>query len=130
VPPETLLLSSLVELEVELEVAEMYWDFGDGYGRQAFVGHTSGQSFYRLKFMLPDRSTHTVSNPETMATETYVDYIFNFWLARKVDGEAFNITDPRTLSTVSVDFVDRKLTAPMIGKRLFNTGLRFRQRRT
>lgn len=128
-PTQTFQVPSQLQLEVAIEFAEIVRDYGDGYDDNVLVGHSDGQLFYRLVWnSLPDRTTHTVTD-EDAATVTWADYIWQFFINRKQDGEAFNITDPRSGSTVLVKFVERRLTYNMIHTSVFTTGILLRQHR-
>ena len=97
---------------------------------QALVGNSAGQQFLRLTFSLPDRATHVITDPEDSTSKTYARYLWEFWLRRKVDGEAFNVVHPRTGTNLLCVFAERRLTLHAVTRKCYTTGLRFKQYRT
>lgn len=119
-------------MDIELEFAEIQRDFGDGYDANELVGNSAGELFYRLVFdFLPDSLELTVTDPEDgSAVKTYQDYLWDFFVRRKQNGDAFDVVDPRTGSTVSVKLTDIRLSYKFLTYKLFSTGLLLRQHRS
>jgi len=131
-PTQTLQILGSYGIDVEIEYAEIQRDFGDGYDANELVGNTAGELFYRLTYdYLPQTTVDFVLDPENAnAVTSYADYLWLFFTRRKVDGAAFNITDPKSGATVLVKFVDRRLSLKLINYKLFTSGLLLRQHRT
>ena len=128
----TLQILGNLGLDVGIRFAEIQRDFGDGHDRNELVGNSQGQLFYSLVFnVLPDRVTHTVTDPEDGDTvKSYANYLWDFFVRRKQDGLPFDITDPRTGLTVSVKFVDTELTYRLFSRKIYSTGLKLKQHRS
>ena len=127
-PTQTLQLTPQLTTDAGIRFSAIVHDFGDGYRTHTLTGNSAGEKFYQFVFsVLPDRSTHTVTDPETSTTETYADYLWNFYVRRMGDGAAFNITDPRTGSTVLVRFVDTELSYNLFQRKCAATGIRLQQ---
>lgn len=119
-------------MDIEIGFAEIQRDFGEGYDANELVGNSSGELFYRLVFdFLPDSTDLTVTDPEDGdAVKTYQDYLWDFFVRRKQTGDAFDVTDPRTGSTVSVKLIDTRLSYKFLTYKLFSSGLLLRQHRS
>lgn len=129
--PQTLQVLGSYGMELDIEFAEIVRDFGDGYDDNVLVGNSSGEKFYRLVLeFLPDGTDQlSVVDPEDSLTKSYADYIWDFFVRRKQDGEAFNITDPRDGATVLVKFAESRLSYQFLTYKLFGSGLLLRQHR-
>ncbi len=81
------------------------FNHGSGNQESVLVGHSQGVRYCQYEYVAPDRSTHTVNDPENGNTATtWIDYLDAFHGYRMVDGAAFNVTDQRTGSTILVMF--------------------------
>jgi hypothetical protein len=118
-------------MTISIVFDEIVRDYRDGTTDTVLVGHTNGVLEYALKLdFLPDAEL-TVTDPEdSNIVKTWQDYFWDFFVRRKQDGAAFDITDPRTGSTVSVKFVDSRLDYEFVTYALFSAaGIRLRQHR-
>lgn len=119
--------------EPEIVFDEIVRDYGDGYDDTILVGHSQGVKFYKLNFeFLPDTTSElSVLDPEDSLTKSYARYLWDFFVRRKGDGAAFNITDPRDGSTVSVKFAEGRLSYTLFQYKIFSAaGVLLRQYRS
>lgn len=131
-PTQTLQIIGSYGLELDLAVNEIVRDFGDGFDQTVFVGNTAGLRRYRLKYeFLPDSTSDlSVTDPEDSTVKSYARYLYDFFLRRKVDGAAFQITCPLKGDTVLVKFTDKVLTLQLFTYKLYSSGLALRQYRS
>jgi hypothetical protein len=129
-PTQTFQITAQVGGEYRLRVARIVHDFGDGYDSSALVGNAAGEEFVTLVFnALTDRTSDQITDPEDSTSKTKFEYLHDFFLARMVDGAAFNVVTTRG-DTLLVKFVESEISATNISRKAFSTGLRFRQYRS
>lgn len=129
-PTQTFQLIGQMGSAYELQFARIVHDFGDGYESAALVGNSSGQEFVTLKFnVLTDRAGDVLTDPEDSTSKTRAKYLIDFFTRRMVDGAAFNVTTTRG-DTLLVTFAESTLSAEIINRKAYSTGLRFRQHRS
>lgn len=118
---------------VSIQFDEIRREFGSGNDATEMVGHTDGQIILKLNYdFLPDEGSLTVLDPENSNAVTYWPrYLWKFFIRRKRDQEAFNVTftDPGTGadSTLLFKFADSQLDYQMATFKLYSTGLVLRQ---
>lgn len=129
-PTQTLQIIGNFSPEIEIEFEEIRRDFGSGYDANLRVGHTDGQLRFRLVYnVLPGAQGQTILDPETSTNKTQADYLWDFFVKRKQDGQPFYVKNPRTDANVLVKFSESNLTYTKFAVKLFSTGIRLHQYR-
>jgi len=135
---QTLQIVGQLTPELGNHFARLTWQHGDGFMPSELIGHDDGVRFYRYVFRaLPNRSTHTVNDPEDGDTpKTWERYLRAFFSYRQVDGEPFYVTDQRLAesipesSSVLVVFADHQLDETLFSKELYRCEIRLREYRS
>lgn len=115
--------------DVEIGFAEIIRNYGDGYDTTLRVGHSDGETRYRLvcntlssslaPFIIDEENGNTPTPPAI--------YLWRFFVRRKQDGQAFNIKDPLFETNVLVKFSESKMSFSKFAVRLFSTGINLHQ---
>jgi len=130
-PLQRLKILGQFDLECAIEFAELERDYGDGYDSTVRVGHSEGLKTYRLVYKaLPQTQGQSILDDETMTQKKQADYLWDFFVKRKQDGEAFIIKDPRTETDIDVKFAERRLSYQMFALKLYSTGIALREWRS
>lgn len=128
-PTQTFQLIGQMGSGGRLAVPRIRHDFGDGYERGAIVGNSAGREYISLVFnALSDRTAQYITDPEDMATKTPMEYLHDFFLARTLDGAAFNVTTTRG-DTLLCYLDEDEINWDVISKQAMKTGIKFRQAR-
>lgn len=129
IPTQSFQLIAQVQSDLTFRVSRIVHDFGDGYQQAAVVGNSAGEEFVTLNFnTLSDRSAQNLIDPEDSVSKTPTKYLLDFFLARMLDGAAFNVTTTRG-ATLLVYFAESEINLRIISRKAFSTGLKFRQAR-
>ena len=129
-PTQTLQIIGNFSPEIEIEFAEIVRDYGDGYDSTVRVGHSDGQLHFRLVYnVLPGAQGQSILDPETSTNKSQADYLWDFFVKRKQDGEPFLVKNPRTEANVLVKFAESRLSYTLFAVKLFSTGIRLKQYR-
>jgi hypothetical protein len=115
--------------ETSIEIALLKADFGDGYGAGALVGSAKGLRGWTMQIdALPDDFEHV--GPVGDSEQTRASYLWDFFLASKTAGnDPFWFEDPKDDKYYLVEFIDDRLTYPILCAKLYSSGLQLRQRR-
>lgn len=127
-PTQTLKWVGNFSLEITQRFTEIRRNHHDGYDTDKTVGSNVGLLEFSLTFSsLPQSAAPAILDDETTTNMSRADYVWTFFTKRKVDGEAFNILDPRTETNVLVRFVDQEISFDLFMERMASTGLRLKQ---
>ncbi len=132
---QTLKIIGSYGASVGIEFQEITRRYGSGYDQNDLTGPTDGTLVVRLNYdFLPDDGSLTVTDPENAnAVTNWSVYLWKFFVRRKQDDEAFNVTiiDPSVGGTTELTelfkFVDRRMDFNWFSYKLYSTGLELRQ---
>lgn len=119
--------------DLELEIALLSADFGDGYGAGVLSGNQSGLRKWAISadplLDLTEYNMSFIVDEETQ-TDTPLNYFWEFFRRHIALGnKPFYFTDPRTSRKFLASFVEPRLSLRVFTKAIYGTGIQIKQRR-